>query len=300
MRLCVLVAALLGSDALQLRSAPLTRAHAARRTAIPIACEAPETTDTDEGPGFTDGFLAAAGLFANPIAACSLYNVAATGSGLPAGPYDLLGALEGVSFLVVAGICVAALVSKVTKGSGLPAGPFGLLGLSEGLSFLSLFAALLVFPLKEFGIVGDPQTAAVDVPAATAAAAAFLAPLVAQGLDAAGSALSGLSDGSISGGEGGLPSFDMSSIKLPDVSSLGLPDVSGLSLPSIDGLSLPDVSGLSLPDVSGLSLPDVSGLSMPDVSGLSMPEVKMPEGLPAMPETKATIPDLPPMPTMGF
>jgi len=26
----------------------------------------------------------------------------------------------------------------------------------------------------------------------------------------------------------------------------------------------------------------------------------MPEGLPAMPETKATIPDLPPMPTMGF
>ena len=68
----------------------------------------------------------------------------------------------------------------------------------------------------------------------------------------------------------------------------------------LDGLSLPDVSGLSLPDVSGLSLPDVSGLSMPDVSGLSMPEVKMPEGLPAMPETKATIPDLPPMPTMGF
>ena len=110
----------------------------------------------------------------------------------------------------------------------------------------------------------------------------------------------GLSDGSISGGEGGLPSFDMSSIKLPDISSLGLPDVSGLSLPSIDGLSLPDVSGLSLPDVSGLSLPDVSGLSIPDVSGLSMPEVKMPEGLPAMPETKATIPDLPPMPTMGF
>ena len=52
--------------------------------------------------------------------------------------------------------------------------------------------------------------------------------------------------------------------------------------------------------MSGLSLPDVSGLSMPDVSGLSMPEVKMPEGLPAMPETKATIPDLPPMPTMGF
>ena len=291
MRLLVLFAALLaGSDALQL-SAPLTRATA-RRTTIPVACEAPETTDTDEGPGFTDGFLAAAGLFANPIAFCSLYNVAATGSGLPAGPYDLLGALEGVSFLVVAGICVAALVSKVTKGSGLPAGPFGLLGLSEGLSFLSLFAALLVFPLKEFGIVGDPQTAAVDVPAATAAAAAFLAPLVAQGLDAAGSTLSGVADGLPEGAEGGLPSFDLSSIKLPDVSSLGLP--------SIDGLSLPDVSGLSLPDVSGLSLPDVSGLSMPDVSGLSMPEVKMPEGLPAMPETKATIPDLPPMPTMGF
>ena len=180
MRLFVLAVALLaGANALQLRSAPLTRATA-RRTTIPVACEAPETTDAEEGPGFTDGFLAAAGLFANPIAACSLYNVAATGSGLPAGPYDLLGALEGVSFLVVAGICVAALVSKVTKGSGLPAGPFGLLGLSEGLSFLSLFAALLVFPLKEFGIVGDPQTAAVDVPAATAAAAAFLAPLVAH------------------------------------------------------------------------------------------------------------------------
>ena len=58
----------------------------------------------------------------------------------------------------------------------MPAGPFGLLGLSEGLSFLSLFAALLVFPLKEFGIVGDPQTAAVDVPAATAATSMAVAP----------------------------------------------------------------------------------------------------------------------------
>ena len=51
-----------------------------------------------------------------------------TGCGLPAGPFGLIGAAEGISYLVVIGFVAAAVLSKVFTGRGLPAGPLGLLG----------------------------------------------------------------------------------------------------------------------------------------------------------------------------
>ena len=68
----------------------------------------------------------------------------ASGGGLPAGPFGLVGALEGVSYLVIVGFVGVALRSKLTTGSGLPAGPYGLTGAAEGLSFLSVLAGLVV------------------------------------------------------------------------------------------------------------------------------------------------------------
>ena len=89
----------------------------------------------------------AAGLLANPVMWVSLYSVATTGGGLPAGPFGLVGLVEGISYLVVVGFVGAALFKKVTTGSGLPAGPAGLLGAAEGLSFLSFLAGLGVLAL---------------------------------------------------------------------------------------------------------------------------------------------------------
>lgn len=84
------------------------------------------------------------GLAAQPIMWWSLYTLKTTGCGLPAGPYGLFGALEGVSYLIVAGFVLASLYSKLTTGSGLPAGEGGLLGAAEGLSFLTATAGLAV------------------------------------------------------------------------------------------------------------------------------------------------------------
>ena len=90
---------------------------------------------------------AAAGLVANAVVFVSLYFVATTGGGLPAGPFGLLGAAEGVSYLVVVGFVGAARRSKLSTGAGLPAGPAGLLGAAEGLSFLSVLGGLAVLAL---------------------------------------------------------------------------------------------------------------------------------------------------------
>ena len=67
-----------------------------------------------------------------------------TGCGLPAGPGGLVGAIEGVSYLGVAGLLGASAYKKTTTGSGLPAGPFALLGAAEGVAFLLLVAGLYV------------------------------------------------------------------------------------------------------------------------------------------------------------
>ena len=45
---------------------------------------------------------------------------------------------EGISYLVVVAIIGWSIATKVKTGSGLPAGPGGLLGAVEGVSYLSL------------------------------------------------------------------------------------------------------------------------------------------------------------------
>ena len=103
--------------------------------------------------------LAAAilGLAAQPVMWWSLYTLKTTGCGLPAGPFGLIGAAEGVSYLVVIGFVAAALLSKVASGKGLPAGPGGLLGAAEGLSFLTAVAGLAVlgFQLSDYGYLPE-------------------------------------------------------------------------------------------------------------------------------------------------
>ena len=97
------------------------------------------------------------GLASQPIMWWSLYTLKTTGCGLPAGPFGLIGAAEGISYLVVIGFVASALISKVTTGKGLPAGPGGLLGAAEGLSFLTALAGLAVlgFQLADYGYVPE-------------------------------------------------------------------------------------------------------------------------------------------------
>lgn len=70
------------------------------------------------------------------------------GAGLPPGPGGALGALEGVSYLVVASLVGWSVYTKLKTGSGLPPGPAGLLGAVEGFSFLSVLGIVVVFGLE--------------------------------------------------------------------------------------------------------------------------------------------------------
>jgi len=236
-----------------------------------------EAAKLDDG-SFYAGFGAAAGLFANPVVFVSLYNVASTGQGLPAGPYDILGTLEGVSFLIVTAIVGVSALRKATTGTGFEGGPFGLLGLSEGLSFLSFLCALLIFPLRELGVVGNPKTALIDVPAQAEALRAFVAPLLA-------SAAAYLSD-TVQTGLGG-------DLAMPALPSITFPD--GLALPALpEGLTVPELptSLPSLPDGAGFlpsELPSLEGLQSKLQSTLSsLPNV--PEGLPSLPSMPSSLP----------
>jgi hypothetical protein len=89
--------------------------------------------------------LGATGTVAALVTLYSEFTLKTTGCGLPAGPFGLVGAVEGVSYLGIVGLVGLSLYKKVKTGSGLPAGPGGLLGAAEGLSFLAILAGLVVF-----------------------------------------------------------------------------------------------------------------------------------------------------------
>ena len=224
---------------------------------------------------FYAGFGAGIGLVAAPVVFISLYNVASTGSGLDAGPYGLLGALEGVSFLVVMGVVAAGTFNKMRKGTGLPAGPFGLLGAVEGFSFLALLLAVIVFPLRELGIVGDPASAVVDVPATVSAAVALVSPLLAALSSAVSEVVKGAGiDFDLSSGPAMSVDGTLTLPKLPQLPSISPNEVSLPSLPQ--GLSLPSLpQGLALPSLpEGISLPQLP-TEMPSLQSFS-------EGLPSL------------------
>ena len=73
---------------------------------------------------FDNKLVDAVGAVSQPIVWVSLYSVATTGGGLPSGPFGLLGALEGVSYLAVVGLALFGsstirTVSRVTILLGL-------------------------------------------------------------------------------------------------------------------------------------------------------------------------------------
>eukprot|EP00978_Attheya_sp_CCMP212_P041429 scaffold237497_cov58-Attheya_sp.AAC.9 len=92
--------------------------------------------------------LGVAGTLASVITLYSESVLKSTGCGLPAGPFGLVGAAEGVSYLGVVGVAAYSLYTKIKTGRGLPAGPGGILGAAEGLSFLAIFAGLVVLGLQ--------------------------------------------------------------------------------------------------------------------------------------------------------
>ena len=61
--------------------------------------------------------LETTGRIAPPVVWISLYKVATTGAGLPAGPFGLVGALEGVSYLLMVGLAGSALLKSNNKMS---------------------------------------------------------------------------------------------------------------------------------------------------------------------------------------
>ncbi|KAJ8451801.1 hypothetical protein Cgig2_007284 [Carnegiea gigantea] len=105
--------------------------------------------DETQDIGIAGKAAIAGGLISAPMIGWSLYTLKTTGCGLPPGPGGSIGALEGVSYLVVFGIVGWSLYTKARTGSGLPNGPYGLLGAVEGLSYLSLLA-ILVFLEKGY------------------------------------------------------------------------------------------------------------------------------------------------------
>ncbi|KAL8266119.1 hypothetical protein R6Q59_003463 [Mikania micrantha] len=121
--------------------------HPSRRR-ITVVSMAKQTDDQVSTTGVAETLAIAGGLIATPVIGWSLYTLKTTGCGLPPGPGGSIGALEGVSYLVVVGIVGWSLYVKSKTGSGLPNGPFGLLGAVEGLSYLSLVAILVVFGLQ--------------------------------------------------------------------------------------------------------------------------------------------------------
>ncbi|KAK1439131.1 hypothetical protein QVD17_04946 [Tagetes erecta] len=143
-------------------SIPLTpsisQCHQSRHRRLTIISMAKQTDDQVSTTGVAEKLAIAGGLIATPVIGWSLYTLKTTGCGLPPGPGGSIGALEGVSYLVVVGIVGWSLYTKSKTGSGLPNGPFGLLGAVEGLSYLSLVAILAVFGLQFYqqGFIPGP------------------------------------------------------------------------------------------------------------------------------------------------
>ena len=124
--------------------APRLRRAAGVVRAAKVKAKAPEPAPEDEVLTAVETAALVAGLVATPVTLYSEFVLKTTGCGLPPGPAGSLGALEGVSYLVVVGILGLSASAKASTGSGLKAGPYGLLGAVEGLAFLALLAGLVV------------------------------------------------------------------------------------------------------------------------------------------------------------
>lgn len=83
-----------------------------------------------------DDIVGSVGVVSQPVVWLSLYFVATTGGGLPAGPFGLLGAVEGLAYLSVVGLVIRRMFVRVKACD--------ILETAENLSLLTLGASLLV------------------------------------------------------------------------------------------------------------------------------------------------------------
>ena len=111
------------------------------------------------GPG-DQTIVGVAGLVASLIMLYSENVLKGTGCGLPAGPFGLVGAAEGISYLVVTGLGVSLFFSNGENGSGLftedkdkpllnrISSPGGILLIAEGMCYLTLGYGLFVLAMQ--------------------------------------------------------------------------------------------------------------------------------------------------------
>lgn len=116
---------------------------------LPNAFSNPEPAADSPASWGGQGHLAAAlmGLSAVPVVAWSEFTLKTTGCGLPPGPWGLLGAAEGLSYLTVGALAIWSVASRLATGY-VPKGPGGLLAAAEKLAFTSVVAGVAVLGLQ--------------------------------------------------------------------------------------------------------------------------------------------------------
>jgi hypothetical protein len=122
--------------------------HSNSRGFYIIQAQGDDNTETTSMSESDQSLLGVTGTIAALVTLYSESVLKMTGCGLPAGPFGLVGAVEGVSYLGIVGVAAYSLYTKIKTGSGLPAGPSGLLGAAEGLSYLSIIVGLVVLVLQ--------------------------------------------------------------------------------------------------------------------------------------------------------
>jgi hypothetical protein len=122
--------------------------HSNSRGFFVIQAQGDDNTETASMSESDQSLLGVTGTIAALVTLYSEFVLKTTGCGLPAGPFGLVGGVEGLSYLGVTGIAAYSLYTKIKTGSGLPAGPKGLLGAAEGLAYLAIVAGLVVLALQ--------------------------------------------------------------------------------------------------------------------------------------------------------
>lgn len=111
---------------------------------------APSDGDNRAGPFDTGGIL---GTIASIVVLYSEFTLKTTGCGLPAGPFGLVGAVEGVSYLGVVGICATAAVGLVSEENSPEPTVAGRLATTLGLVAAIVGIAVLAFQVLDYGYI---------------------------------------------------------------------------------------------------------------------------------------------------
>ncbi|GFH52694.1 hypothetical protein CTEN210_09170 [Chaetoceros tenuissimus] len=66
---------------------------------------------------FASPWIDWSGYLSIPIVGTSLFTLATTGAGLPAGPFGMIGGVEGISYLVVLGFAVSSILKMISNNN---------------------------------------------------------------------------------------------------------------------------------------------------------------------------------------